>query len=153
MSSSINTIISGKYAGNTIAKSPSKNCAYIQGANVYINKLHVKSVNDINRSSVNSYGDAAIGTVLFGTGGAALGTNKNQILLEIEWVEGDKSLIKVSPEIQEAIIVGMYEDVSPASELFLKEADQKAYRSATTIALLLMGGCTLLYLIAGFSGS
>ena len=151
-----NVIVSGRYTGCTIVKSPTKNCAYVNGANganLYINKLHVKEVNDINKSSVNSYGDAAVGTLLFGAGGAALGTNKNQMLLEIEWVEGDKSLIKVSPEIQEAIIVGMYEEVSSASELFLKEADQKAHTSATTISLLLVGGCTLLYLIAGFSGS
>lgn len=153
MANNVNIVISGKYSGRQIAKSPSRNCAYIQGENIYINKLHVKSVNDINKSSVNSYSDAALGTVLFGTGGAALGANQKQMLLELEWNDGGTSLIKVSPEMHEAIIVGMYETISQEAEASLKEIDSKANTFANVMAFIIVGSCTLLYLIAGIAGS
>lgn len=120
----INVVLSGKFANMPIKKSETSKYAYVPGGS-YIVKNRVKSINMVNQAGTTSYGKALTGTALFGTGGAALGTNIQEMLLEINWYTGDKSLVKVNKEMYEAMTVGMYDNLSEEKLREITEKDEK----------------------------
>ena len=146
----LNTVLAGKYEKSKIMISPTNQVAYIERPNMYITKNNVESVSPVNESTAStvSVGGAALGTLAFGTGGAALGKSTNsQYLLEIKWKTGDTSLIKVDRKVNEAITVGMYKTISQEQEQKIKSDDESNRTIATIIAAVIVLGYVLYYMI------
>lgn len=125
---SINTVIGGEYSGHEIKMSSTSNSAYIAGVDngAYINKLYVASISDVNHDTTTNLVDAAVGAAIFGSGGAALGINQAQSILEIKWKNGRSSLVKVDADIHEAMIVGMYSDITERQQRTVEAMDSAA---------------------------
>lgn len=147
MANNVNTIISGLYEGATIKKSSTGKAAYIiaNGGYQYINQQNVANITTVNKESVNNVMDASLGSAVFGTGGAVIGMNQKQILLEIHWKNGGKSLAKVDADINEAIVVGMYENLSSSQQEKMQKGDETANTISTIFGLCVFVFCVIIY--------
>lgn len=145
MAKNINVVLSGLYAEKEIIKSTNKKFAIVRGGG-YINKLYVESVTPLNQSSVNNIADASLGQAVLGPAGALAGINQKQVIAEIVWKNGaGKSLIKVDSDIYEAIIVGMYEQITEEKQEEIEKADttHQVIAGVLSVAIIFFG--TLLY--------
>lgn len=147
MDNNINTIISELYQGAKIKKSSTGKAAYVValGNYQYINRQNVSNVVTLNKESINNVMDASLGSAVFGAGGAVLGMNQKQILLEIQWANGGKSLAKVDADMNEAIVVGMYENLSAQQQQVMRQGDQTANTISTIFWLCVFVFCIIIY--------
>ena len=99
MANNVNTIISGLYAGAAIKKSSTGKAAYIiaNGGYQYINQQNVDNITTVNKETVNNVMDASLGSAVFGAGGAVIGMNQKQILLEKHYVVHMQVIMGFSP--------------------------------------------------------
>lgn len=145
MAKNINVVLSGLYTGKEIIKSTNKKFAFVSGGG-YINKLYVESVTPLNQSSVNNIADASLGQAVFGPAGAIAGMNQKQIIAEIVWKNGaGKSLIKVDSDIYEAIVVGMYEQVTEKEQEAMAKSDERHQMVSGVLAVAIIIFGTLIY--------
>lgn len=126
MSKDINIVLSGSFEGCKIEGSSNSKYARIKNTSYYFVKDKVTSISMVNQMRKTSLTSAAVGTAVFGTGGAALGNNKQEIILEVNWKHGGKSLIKVNPSMYEKIVSGMFKDVINENLDELKAKDNKS---------------------------
>lgn len=147
MANNVNTIISGLYAGAAIKKSSTGKAAYIiaNGGYQYINQQNVDNITTVNKETVNNVMDASLGSAVFGAGGAVIGMNQKQILLEIQWKNGGKSLAKVDADINEAIVVGMYETLSSSQQEKMQKGDQTTNTISTIFWFCVFIFCIVIY--------
>lgn len=107
-----------------------------------MNPLTIASISEISRESAVSYGKAFGGTLLFGSGGAALGLNgKEGVLLEVQWKNGSKSLIQVKQDMYKALVSVMYEEFT--TEKQNKIAENEKFYDKAIIVKELGCGCLL----------
>lgn len=146
---SVNTVIAGEYANGEIKISSNGQSAYIflNGKSKYINKLNVESVKEVNKASAVDGGGALVGYAIAGGAGMLLGGKQDEIILEIYWKDGKKSLIKATSTVHEAIIISMYNDVTPEQEYAISSKDESARKTGTIIATLIAIFCVILYAI------
>lgn len=148
-----NIVLAGSFEGGEIKGeiklSSSRKCAYvIKGTQTkYINKLNVEKIIAANRSTTNNIGDTMVGETLFGHSGVLLGVNQKEIFLEINWKDGNSSLIKVDNAVHEAIIVGMYNDISQIQEILLERKDASTHRFYSIIGFIILIIGILTYII------
>lgn len=135
-----NIVLAGSFEGGEIKLSSNGKCAYvIKGTQTkYINKLNVEKITEVNRSTTNNIGDAMVGETLFGHSGVLLGANQKEILLEIRWKDGNSSLIKIDNTVHQAIIVGMYNDVSQTQEILLEQKDTSTRQLYSVIGFIIL---------------
>ena len=145
----VNTVIAGEYANGEIKISSNGQSAYIflNGKSKYINKLNVESVKEVNKASAVDGGGALVGYAIAGGVGMLLGGTQEEIILEIYWEDGKKSLIKATSVVQEAIIVSMYNDVTPEQEYEISNKDESARKTGAIIATVIALFCVILYAI------
>lgn len=114
MADAIDVVLEGKYKGAKVEKG-SNGYAYIKlasGDHIYITKGKAKQVS-LAGTSTQSAGMAgiAVSSALFGVAGTASALQGIKIaLLEIQWLDGGVSLVRVGPTVSEAITIGMYSD-------------------------------------------
>lgn len=134
-----NTVLAGYLDGGEVKLSSGGKSAYVikGGQTKYINKLNVEKIRDVNRSTTNNIGDAMIGETLFGHSGILLGVNQKEILLEIYWKDGSSSLIKVDNTVHQAIIVGMFNDVTESQQSLLEQKDASTRTMYSIIGLII----------------
>ena len=145
----VNTVIAGEYANGEIKISSNGQSAYIflNGKSKYINKLNVESVKEVNKASAVDGGGALVGYAIAGGAGMLLGGTQEEIILEIYWKDGKKSLIKATSVVQEAIIVSMYNDVTPEQEYEISNKDESARKTGAIITTVIALFCVILYAI------
>lgn len=143
-------VLAGEYTGAEIKVSANGQSAYVLapgGQAHYINKLNVESVSEVNRTSSNDVASAFVGQALIGNAGLLLGSNQKEIMLEIHWKDGTKSLITVGNNAHQAIIIGMYNDTTQAQQDKIATQDASARKTGTIITIVIVIICTLIYLI------
>lgn len=152
-----NTVIAGKYQGATVAVSYSPKCAYIKiGAQftgdeyIMISKNTVSNIEDVTTTHYTpSATGTAIATGLLGVGaGIAAAKGTDHIIKQITWKDGSTSLVKLIPETNEALIVGMYNDISTSQEsqvLYKQRESDKTFQIILSVIIL---GLFVLYLFA-----
>lgn len=133
-----NVVLSGKYKGQEIKKE--KNLAYISGVWKDFSKDNVLSYTNVDQRS----GSALTGAVLAGTEGAIIASNSKTYLVEIVWTDGDVSLIKVTPDIFEAIVATTYNSETPPEEV--KRIGEESQRSSSVMTFIIASIWILLYL-------
>ncbi len=133
-----NVVLSGKYKGQEIKKE--KNLAYISGVWKDFSKDNVLSYTNVDQRS----GSALTGAVLAGAEGAIIASNSKTYLVEIVWTDGDVSLIKVTPDIFEAIVATTYNSETPPEEV--KRIEEESQRSSSVMTFIIASIWILLYL-------
>ncbi len=133
----LNTVLAGKYKDREIKYSHRGNYAVIKNwdaeDDVLLTAGRIKEINVVDQF-VHSQSKALTGTLLYGTGGAAMTKNINEAILEITWKTDEKSLIKVSKDTHERIMIGMYENFTPEEEKqFIKKKYKKIEREPEQI--------------------
>lgn len=144
-------VLAGAYMGAEIKSSLNGQSAYVlctDGSSHYINKLNVENVTEVNRTSSNDVGSALVGQALIGNAGLLFGANQKEIMLEIHWKDGTNSLISVDNTVHQAIIIGMYNDVTAEQETKVSNQDASARKTGTIITIIIIAVCTLIYLIS-----
>ena len=123
----INEVIAGHRQGSSIHADPNQQLAYI-GTNEYLTKVLVSSVNLINSTTEVDTTKIASGYWNFGAMGALAGAQANtEILIEIIWKSGEKSIAKVTKEMFERILVGMNTEYTSESLTRVKEQEYQTY--------------------------
>ena len=143
-------VLAGEYTGAEIKVSANGQSAYVLASGEqahYINKLNVESVSEVNRTSSNDVASAFVGQALIGNAGLLLGSNQKEIMLEIHWKDGTKSLVTVGNNAHQAIIIGMYNDTTQAQQDKIATQDASARKTGTIITNVIVIICTLIYLI------
>ena len=143
-------VLAGEYTGAEIKVSANGQSAYVLASGEqahYINKLNVESVSEVNRTSSNDVASAFVGQALIGNTGLLLGSNQKEIMLEIHWKDGTKSLVTVGNNAHQAIIIGMYNDTTQAQQDKIATQDASARKTGTIITIVIVIICTLIYLI------
>ena len=143
-------VLAGEYTGAEIKVSANGQSAYVLapgGQAHYINKLNVESVTEVNRTSSNDVASAFVGQALIGNAGLLLGSNQKEIMLEIHWKDGTKSLITVGNSAHQAIIIGMYNETTQAQQDKIAAQDASARKTGTIVTIVIVIICTLIYLI------
>ena len=143
-------VLAGEYTGAEIKVSANGQSAYVLASGEqahYINKLNVESVSEVNRTSSNDVASAFVGQALIGNAGLLLGSNQKEIMLEIHWKDGTKSLVTVGNNDHQAIIIGMYNDTTQAQQDKIATQDASARKTGTIITIVIVIICTLIYLI------
>lgn len=143
-------VLAGEYAGSEIKISANGQSAYVLapgGQAHYVNKLNVENVTEVNRTSSNDVASAFVGQALIGNAGLLLGSNQKEIMLEIHWKDGTKSLITVRNNVHQAIIIGMYNDTTQAQQDKIASQDASSRETGTIVTIVLVIICTLIYLI------
>ena len=144
-----NVVLAGDLEGGEIKLSSGGKCAYvIKGTKTkYINKLDAEKVTEVNRSTVNNVGDAMIGEALLGNSGILLGANQKEILLEIYWKDGKTSLVKVDNTVHQAMIVGMYKEVTQTQQLLIEQKDTSTRETSSIIGIIIFVIAVIVYVI------
>ena len=143
-------VLAGEYTGAEIKVSANGQSAYVLAPGEqahYINKLNVESVSEVNRTSSNDVASAFVGQALIGNAGLLLGSNQKEIMLEIHWKDGTKSLVTVGNNAHQAIIIGMYNDTTQAQQDKIATQDASARKTGTIITIVIVIICTLIYSI------
>lgn len=94
----------------------------------YINKLEVKELVEVNRSTNN-------GIITRGSSVAPI--SKSEIMVEIHWKDGTTSLVKVDNMVHQAMIVGMYNDVTQTHQAQIEKKDTSSRQVSTIIGLII----------------
>ena len=72
-------------------------------------------------------------------------------MVEIHWKDGTSSLVKVDSTVHQAMIVGMYNDVTQTQQAQTAQKDTKTRNANTTFGYILFFVCTAIYLFAEFT--
>ena len=134
-----NIVISGLYEGREIRKENGR--AYITGVYKDFSKDNVLSYTKVDQRS----GSALAGAVIAGAEGAIIASNSKTYLVEIKWKQGGVSLIKVTPDIFEAIVATTY--TSRTSSETIEKQEKKSEGENFIIMLVIAGIWLLVYLI------
>ena len=103
----MNEIVAGYGTGAKICKDPNRKLAYITKS-IYITQLDFSSVNIINSSSYVEGSKVLGGALLAGGVGALIGaSNSTELLIEINWRNGEKSIAQVKKDIFDLMIIGL----------------------------------------------
>lgn len=135
-----NVVLSGQYKGYEIKKENGR--AYIAGIYKDFSSDNVLSYTKVDQRS----GSALAGAVMAGTEGAIIASNSKTYLVEIKWKQGGVSLIKVTPDIFEAIVATTY--TSKASSDNIRQQEKKS-ESENQIIMLVIAGIWLLFYFIG----
>ena len=134
-----NVVISGRYKGFDIKKENGR--AYISGVYVDFSKDNVLSYAKVDQRT----GNALAGAVIAGAEGAIIASNAKTYLVEIKWKQGDVSLIKVTPDMFEAIVATTY--TSKSSSDTIRTQEQKSEYENQIIMIVIGAIWLLLYFI------
>ena len=139
-----NVVLAGSMEGGEVMLSVGGKSAYvICGQRTrYINKLEVKELAVLNRSTNN-------GIITYGSSVAPI--SKSEIMVEIHWKDGTSSLVKVDNTVHQAMIVGMYNDVTQTQQAQTAQKDTKTRNANATFGYILFFVCTAIYLFAEFA--
>lgn len=99
----------------------------------YFIQDEVEEIKLINSPNDFSLSKAAVGTAVFGSGGAILGASNDENLLEVTWKDNSKSLIKVNKYMYEIILSGMYSNITLDSINKEKEERKNNYTEGDAI--------------------
>lgn len=135
-----NVVISGRYKGFEIKKEHGH--AYISGVYKDFSKDNVLSYAKVDQRS----GSALAGAVIAGTEGAIIASNSKTYLVEIKWKEGDVSLIKVTPDVFEAIVATTYTSKLSSDKIATQE---KKSENENQIIMFIIAGIWLLFYFIG----
>lgn len=106
----MNEIVAGYLEGSNIYSDPNKKLAYV-GMQKYITKLEVSNVNIINTTNTVDKSSVIGGAIIAGGVGALVGaTPSTELLIEICWNNGQKSIAKVTKETFDLMIIGLHTD-------------------------------------------
>ena len=72
-------------------------------------------------------------------------------MVEIHWKDGTSSLVKVDSAVHQAMIVGMYNDVTQTQQAQTAQKDTKTRDASTAFGYILFFVCTAIYLFAEFT--
>lgn len=136
-----NVVISGQYKGQAIRKENGH--AYISGIYKDFSKDNVLSYAKVDQRS----GSALAGAVIAGAQGAIIASNSKTYLVEVKWKQGGVSLIKVTPDMFEAIVATTYTAKTST------ETIQKQEKETDTFAYILMAVVGFIWLIIYLMGS
>lgn len=107
----MNKIIAGYWEGVSIQADTNKQLAYVGRClevATYITKESASSINIINSTTAVDTSKVFKGYTTFGVIGALAGSQAvTEILVEIVWNNGEKSIAKVSKDIYERMLIGM----------------------------------------------
>ena len=125
-----NVVLAGSMEGGEVMLSVGGKSAYvICGQRTrYINKLEVKELVEVNRSTNN-------GIITRGSSVAPI--SKSEIMVEIHWKDGTTSLVKVDNMVHQAMIVGMYNDVTQIHQAQIEKKDTSSRQVSTIIGLII----------------
>ena len=125
-----NVVLAGSMEGGEVMLSVGGKSAYvICGQRTrYINKLEVKELVEVNRSTNN-------GIIMRGSSVAPI--SKSEIMVEILWKDGTTSLVKVDNMVHQAMIVGMYNDVTQTHQAQIEKKDTSSRQVSTIIGLII----------------
>ncbi len=125
-----NVVLAGSMEGGEVMLSVGGKSAYvICGQRTrYINKLEVKELVEVNRSTNN-------GIITRGSSVAPI--SKSEIMVEIHWKDGTTSLVKVDNMVHQAMIVGMYNDVTQTHQAQIEKKDTSSRQVSTIIGLII----------------
>lgn len=85
------------------------------------------------------------------TGSSVAPISKSEIMVEIHWKDGTSSLVKVDSAVHQAMIVGMYNDVTQTQQAQTAQKDTKTRDASTAFGYILFFACTAIYLFAEFA--
>lgn len=139
-----NVVLAGRMEGGEVMLSAGAKSAYIiKGPQTkYINKLEVEEVTEVNRSANNG---------VLTRGSAITSISEAEIMLEIRWKDGATSLVKVDKTVHQAIIVGMYNNITEEQQTQIAKKDTSTRQTNTTIGWILFIACSLFYLFTQIS--
>ena len=125
-----NVVLAGSMEGGEVMLSVGGKSAHvICGQRTrYINKLEVKELVEVNRSTNN-------GIITRGSSVAPI--SKSEIMVEIHWKDGTTSLVKVDNMVHQAMIVGMYNDVTQTHQAQIEKKDTSSRQVSTIIGLII----------------
>lgn len=125
-----NVVLAGSMEGGEVMLSVGGKSAYvICGQRTrYINKLEVKELVEVNRSTNN-------GIITRGSSVAPI--SKSEIMVEIHWKDGTTSLVKVDNMVHQAMIVGMYNDVTQTHQAQIEKKDTSSRQVSTIVGLII----------------
>lgn len=156
MEAPLNSVIAGLYEGQKIVVDSNSKYAYIEPS-VFISKSRVSSIGGAQAFTGSSFNSAATGAVIAGAAGAVVGaTNKaTGQIVTINWNDGNKSLVKISNDVYEACLRGMYTSLSLDEEQKIVNNDravakataEKAEMSKALWALAWAGFCILAFIM------
>lgn len=103
----MNEIIAGYRSGSIIKEDPNKQLAYI-GIDEYFTKVLVADIKLVNSTTEVDTSAVFRGAMMAGAMGALAGASAStEILVEIFWKNGEKSIAKVTRSIFERMLVGV----------------------------------------------
>ena len=139
-----NVVLAGSMEGGEVMLSVGGKSAYVicGQRTKYINRLEVKELAEVNRSTNN-------GIITRGSSVAPI--SKSEIMVEIHWKDGTSSLVKVDSAVHQAMIVGMYNDVTQTQQAQTAQKDTKTRDASTAFGYILFFVCTAIYLFAEFA--
>ena len=116
-----NVVISGQYKGREIKRENGH--AYISGVYKDFSKDHVLSYAKVDQRS----GSALAGAVIAGAEGAIIASNSKTYLVEVKWKQGGVSLIKVTPDMFEAIVATTYAEKETTENIKKQEKESENF--------------------------
>lgn len=125
-----NVVLAGDMEGGEVALSVGGKSAYvINGQRTrYINKNEVTEIVEVNRSVNNG---------VLTRGSAITSISKDVIMLEIHWKTGTTSLVKVDNMVHQAMIVGMYNNITESQQTAVERKDSSSRQISTIIGLVI----------------
>ena len=111
----MNEIIAGYKEGCTISILPHSRIACVS-TDLYFTKVHVSDMQLVNSTTAVDTTSIVKGLTQFGAMGALAGAQaQTEILVQIFWKNGEKSIAKVSKDMFEVMLIGMNTDYTPDS--------------------------------------
>lgn len=134
-----NVVISGQYKGHPIKRENGR--AYIGDLYVDFSKDNVLSYSKVDQRS----GSALAGAVIAGAEGAIIASNAKTYLVEVKWKQGGVSLIKVTPDMFEAIVATTYTEKTSSDTIQKQEKESENF--ALVFSLIVGFVWLVIYLI------
>ncbi len=140
----MNEIISGYRSGAKFQEDPNNQLVHI-GSSEYITKNLVSSVNLINSTTEVNTSGVLTGAAIAGAVGALASIGSvTEILVEINWNNGEKSIAKVSKSVFERILIGLGNDYTQSDIKNIEnerinnksESEKNALMIATAVTLV-----------------
>lgn len=146
----MNKIIAGYWEGVSIQADANKQLAYVGEClevATYITKESASSINIINSTTAVDTSKVFKGYTNFGVMGALAGAQAvTEILVEIVWNNGEKSIAKVSKDIYERMLIGMNTNYTSESikivhedAVQMKKSDEKDRLMIFAAVVLVVG--------------
>ncbi|MCI8598946.1 MAG: hypothetical protein HFJ10_11010 [Lachnospiraceae bacterium] len=109
----VNKFLEGKYKNNDLCYLKDNNCLSPIGMGWNLTKKNIISYQIIDETNKDQYSfwKGALGVALLGNIGAVVGIdgkNKKEYLIEIEWRDGDRSLILIDEKYYKVFVTSMF---------------------------------------------